>query len=1621
MLRDVFYYGKKPNAHPRERFASDLTDARRQSTTEHFWIINEFCDYKNFDWDFDFDFLPDEDVWATDHNNVWPSNYQRDSGTWLCSSDESEIILYRNDVDTIPMKDEVVSNWKIIEHIDKNKFDFKWHPDPTDPPYIYVFGNEWYPGTIMPTIEYHTPGSTQIKHVTDIIAHLLPMPRLFNTIHACENFDYSWRPDPTSPPYIYVFGNTQYPASVMPTIEFHVDGASERKYIENIVPKLAAKPDRFEFFEEIDLDSFDLSWVPDPLSPPYIYVWGNQWNSSEFKISVQYKVDGATEYKYMKHRVKRKPCLNNWEVPGHVVHDSFDYSWEPSPTEPPFIYQFGTQWQKTDGPRYVVKGATEIKYVDSLKAKVTPWQFVNWLVPKNIDQKVFDFSWHSDNTEDPYIYQFPSQWNRNGGPRYVVEGATDVKYVEYPIGTAVKDMTHWYIPNDIDMDEFDFSWHPDITHEPLVYQFSTQWQKTGGPMFTAPGCTPETSVKYMDIIKAKHLPNKNNWDIPDNVIDFDYSWHPDDTEDLYIYQFPSQWNRNGGPRYVVKGATEIKYVDGPKATLKQDRTNWVIPPQVDVTDFDFSWHPDVEDKPYIYQFGTQWQTTGGPMYIVPGATDTKYVDVLKAKHLPNKDNWQIPTNIDSFDFSWHPDDTEDLYIYQFPSQWNRNGGPRYAVEGATSIKYINEPKAIIKQDKTNWVIPIDVDVTDFDFSWHPDVDDKPYIYQFGTQWQKTGGPIYVVPDATETKYVDLLSVKRLSNSKDPNWKVLIPIDSFDFSWHPDSTEEPYIYVFGNQWFDAITEPTVVYHVPGATERKYIYYPPEMIATVSATTDNWETLIPVDNFDYSWRPHPNSPPYKYIWGNQWNNCELEPTVIYTIPGATDVKYMEDIAIASQTNKEKHWDILIPVTNFDFSWRPDPREPAYIYVWGNKWNDAESEPTVIYTVEGATEYKFMNNLIAITQVNMTNWTVRNKADLKSFDFSWRPNPSAVASIYEWGDDGPVYTVPDAKNIINIEYDISTRVTDDAIIVEVEPKLVIDKIVERPMFFVDRGNIESQQRFDKLKLQYPQIQKTRYLNSWVDTITRCTTKSDTDLFWVLSSEVDYTEFSFNYNPNPWQIKMVHVFGTQWTHWGNTYLVNRNTFKEDTKYVKVIEHLNILNFVKDKRATASGCLYDIVVIDQGNDETEDVVELLKNKALGRNVTTVKYSHSYLKTFKQILTTLPSKNEHYVWIASSICDYETFDFSYVCDPYAKEQLHVFPSDKQKFGDTFLVDVNKLRTLVDDMLMLEDYEKVNYNGHQRVKRLPAPIFINESDTHVSINDFDYNWPYATILSADNEEIIVSDNEPMSLWTPSTKNIIIHSTGGTAITVPKEANNYVERELYDYPYISRSTKLIKSKPLDIVFLSNGETVADENYEHLLKVTKGLKNRIVRVNGVNGRVKAYHTAAESSETPWMFTVFAKLRVDDKFDWNWQPDRLQVPKHYIFNATNPVNSLVYGHQAMIAYNRKITLANTGRGLDFTLDDEHEVVEVNSGVAMYNTDEYSTWRTAFREAIKLSAATDDISKQRLNAWLNIGEGNFAQYSCEGAQHAVEYYESVNGDLDKLRLSYDWPWLKAYFNRKYQ
>jgi hypothetical protein len=988
-----------------------------------------------------------------------------------------------------------------------------------------------------------------------------------------------------------------------------------------------------------------------------------------------------------------------------------------------------------------------------------------------------------------------------------------------------------------------------------------------------------------------------------------------------------------------------------------------------------------------------------------------------------------------------------------------------------------------------WEIPEHIDDSGFDYSWRPRRFEPPQIYQFGTQWQRTGGPRFVVSESIGTVYMDTQRV--ISLPQPEKFRVLVNDEViFDRSWHPDGTEPPFIYVWGNKWNDVHTEPTIEYHTPEATQRKY------MNERVETRSENWHTLIEGADIDKSWRPNPYDPPYIYVWGNKWNDVYTEPTVEYHVPGATERKYMSD-RVADLSATEENWHTLIEGADIDKSWRPNPYDPPYIYVWGNKWNEAEVEPTVEYHVPGATERKYMSDMVAVLPQQPKLWTTSNSLDLKTFDYSWRPNPYAPPQTYVWWENnGPVYNMMesigtvymnrDESNSLPIpQYYIETTLEDlinqhsDEVFWALNRELKYDNFdftwkpsreihehlnafgnefskdtgtyyVNAPawlagnrdinyveevtisvetdidMCYVIRGN--NTRQYEQLLERFPRLQKTRFLSNWIDTINRCIKKSTTKFMWILSSDLDYSDFEFDYYPSQWNQNYVNVFGTQWGRWGNTYLINTTTFTDDTKYISQIEHLTNINHVRTRRANIAQCLYDVVYIDFGN--PTDNLQKIKSQCGDRTVTELQYDGSYYTTLKQWATGLSEyeiRSEHLVWVCTSVIDYDKFDFTWVSDPFQRDQLHVFSVADgdaiQNFGDTFLLNLTVFRQDCELFDRLEEYAKqVNYvKSANRTKRLPHPVIRHECDSQTDAIRLieETMFPYTELVCEDSlsEQRVIPN-----LWDSEHHSVVVASTGASRIFVPTIAIDRIHDEVYDYPYIETVDRPDTSRLLDVIFFSNGEPGADENFEYLQSL--GLSNRIIHQRGVSGRVASQHAAAETSETGWYFLINAKLRVNPTFDFTWQPDRLQRAKHYIFSATNPVNGLEYGHQAIVANNRRLTLATVADGLDFTMSSPHEVVGMNSGVAYYNTDPWTTWRTAFREAIKLQYysknGTVKENQDRLEAWLRIGNGENGCWSTGGAYDAVEYYHSVDGNLSELMRSYDWAWLREYYDERY-
>ena len=579
-------------------------------------------------------------------------------------------------------------------------------------------------------------------------------------------------------------------------------------------------------------------------------------------------------------------------------------------------------------------------------------------------------------------------------------------------------------------------------------------------------------------------------------------------------------------------------------------------------------------------------------------------------------------------------------------------------------------------------------------------------------------------------------------------------------------------------------------------------------------------------------------------------------------------------------------------------------------------------------------------------------------------------------------------------------------------------------------------------------------------VDSIEQARESSKTRYFWWVNYLTDYRDFDFLWEPVPWESHQRHAWPSQWQKDSGTYLVPRQGYKE-TNY-RTDQQLTRLpskeNWTVPKNFDANtfdfswhpdptdppytyqfgtqhqrtgGPQYvvgtDLKFVDQirgsmrvGATPIVEIDHMDGNAGKVPNtVKTVRYFDNYRDVLTRIANTV---EDEYVWVVSSVCDYTNFDFTWHPEFWQSTMLHVFASDGEKFGDTFYMHVPSFRKRIAQFELLDWYD-VNFVG-PGVSRRPLPLVHHTYDTHVeAVKHMDFAGPLAIYTTEDStyckiNQLLTKHTPAVPLWREKTKTIVPVSPGGSICIVPKTAVPYVKSQLYDYPNIDRTQRhMFKDELLDIVFIDNGEPNADANYEYLKWAAERANDlRIHRSSGVNGRVAAYQAAAKLSTTPWFFAVFAKLEVSSLFDWTWQPDRLQEPKHYIFHAYNPVNGLTYGHQAMIAYNKKLVLANPGVGLDFTLDNEHEVVPILSGVAEYAYTKWSAWRTAFRECIKLRGNSDVESLYRLDKWLTVDLSHSnGEYSILGAQDAVEYYEAVGGDFAELRKSYDWEWLSSY------
>ena len=430
----------------------------------------------------------------------------------------------------------------------------------------------------------------------------------------------------------------------------------------------------------------------------------------------------------------------------------------------------------------------------------------------------------------------------------------------------------------------------------------------------------------------------------------------------------------------------------------------------------------------------------------------------------------------------------------------------------------------------------------------------------------------------------------------------------------------------------------------------------------------------------------------------------------------------------------------------------------------------------------------------------------------------------------------------------------------------------------------------------------------------------------------------------------------------------------------------------------------FDCICIDFQN--SKENLNTIKQRMPHAKI--IPFVQSYMEILKSLVNN--ARTSH-LWMMSSLIDYSTFNFDYIPEQHEKQQTHVWHNAEQKEGDTMLIPCAEFLQQAEQLKFLRDFKNINY--HSAVLNYSA----------WPVRSFEFNTLIEQVQSQKELYVNYYYREPIYYIPSFWEDVKLYSLDESRLNllVPRFP---VKKELHEY-----SPKLLlkdKSAPVyfDIVFIHNNEPQHEENFQALLSVVEGKPNRVKVIAGVQGRNQAYKAAADISDTEYFYAVFAKIKTDPSFGFDFVPDTLKSPRHYIFDCYDPVIDYTYGHQAIILYNKKMVLENTGTGLDFTLSQQHDHVKLLSAETTFYQDPLVAYRTAFRVVVKLLYAQKICPTVEGNhillKWYTESDMQNASYVRDAYTDAVDFVIKYSADFEKLFQSYEWEFDDNLYQQTY-
>lgn len=526
-----------------------------------------------------------------------------------------------------------------------------------------------------------------------------------------------------------------------------------------------------------------------------------------------------------------------------------------------------------------------------------------------------------------------------------------------------------------------------------------------------------------------------------------------------------------------------------------------------------------------------------------------------------------------------------------------------------------------------------------------------------------------------------------------------------------------------------------------------------------------------------------------------------------------------------------------------------------------------------------------------------------------------------------------------------------------------------------------------------QYNQLKKRVLVAKKADTVQKAQQISLTNFVWIVFDDIEIDDcFNFDYVPDEWSQDLPHVFLNDKTYDGVFLLPKNKNFSD-----KELAHRF---FVQHKK-----------------------VDIVASKPLP-------YNHFYIDTYEQYLQALETSSSELFWVDTKNIKSNIPDLYFTHhDTYNRRENHAFIHDvngRKLYNGLFLCSKHKPVTKKEiehrHLVSRKEwdivgsgptlYQKYYFTCYEEyldaLENSPTemfwfiPNYVNPTprfkfDTYFSHDQtFDRNINHAFLNGKYHDGIILCSKYA----------------------------KFSKRE-FEYKFIANKKEvditISTPNPYDMVFISYQEPNADKNYKKVLERFPNCK----RVHGVKGIHQAHIEAAKLCDTEMFWIIDGDATILKEFNFDYQCAQWDKDTVHVWRSINPINDLIYGYGGVKLFptQKTIDMDLTKPDMTTSISSKFRAVGELSVITGFNTGEFETWKSAFRECCKLSSKVIDRQKdtetqERLTIWTSVGsERKYGEYAILGAKAGKAYGEKHSGDIEALRKINDFDWLKEKFN----